>query len=255
MAASVVNSKQTGNAATTSLAITSATAGNLLVAFASQTVSLSSITGSDNISGSTGWVTNSTSATGMSSSNTGSIFAMYKTAVGGETTITPTFPGTGQGLCCFEISGLDNTPTIDVIVATNGTGTAISTRTSNAVTTTNTGSIILGSVGHNLNPSTITSPWGTTALVQINTVGSRCMGASLVPGTTLSSAQPVATWTNVSQPAMLILALKPTAVTTISVNVSDSSTTSENIGTLGISYGVDVEPNPAYNNLVGVQIV
>jgi hypothetical protein len=88
MATSIVNSGQTGATTTGTLSITSATAGNILVAFIGQDVGTSAVTGSDNVSGPTGWTTNSNYAYYNGTSATE--WVAIKVAVGGETSLNPT---------------------------------------------------------------------------------------------------------------------------------------------------------------------
>lgn len=204
MGISVLNSAQTTAAAAT-LTITSATAGNLLVMFISQTGSLNLPSGRDNI-GSAGWSTNSTFST---NSTTSGGFVAYKMAVGGETTLNPT-AGSGSsiaGIAYFEIVGI-SAVSVDTTVATNDS-TSITSLTSNSVTTTNAGDIILAAVCGVNSLGAINAWTGTGPMANITTASSNMIGGYYIPGITLSGATFTANWTTSRTPdGMMLVALK-----------------------------------------------
>ncbi|HUD06472.1 MAG TPA: hypothetical protein VMR34_01160 [Candidatus Saccharimonadales bacterium] len=207
MALSVLNNEQTTGVATT-LTITSAEAGNYLVAFVSGSV-IGTITGADNISGSTGWTTNSTTA----NNGTVSMAVAYKLAVGGETTLEPTQSGGSvQGIAYFEVAGNNSiAPIIDVIVATNGSSPA-TTLASSSVTTTYANDIILADVGAANTGLTMGAPtaWTSYVLTNITTSSSNTVGGSIIPGATVSGKTPTGNWTTSRLPAgMIVIALAP----------------------------------------------
>lgn len=201
MAITIVNSKQgTG----TSLTITSATTGNILVAFISQTVS---VVAPPTL---TGWTVNGTNCTFGATSQDGGYVAI-KTAAGGETSIAPT-AGTGgtiTGIAYYELSGA--TTTFDsgssFPVATNTTAT-MATLASTAFSTTNTGSIILCCVLTDAASGTVTA-WTSTVLTNIATTTTAAIGGSLIPGTTETSITPTANWTTNRHAGMVAIALTP----------------------------------------------
>jgi hypothetical protein len=208
MAISVVNSKQTG-ASTSTLTITSATASNLLVALVAQTGSASTITGSDNISGSTGWTVNATPAVWSSSAN--SLWLAYKTAAGSETSLNPTAGsgGTIVGISYLELHGaaipgsLDGTP----VATSNSTNTA--TQTSGAVTTTNAGDIIFGAMAMSPSDGGSNAWTGTGPMTLVSANATLTDGGYYIPGSTLSSATFTANWTTARAHGMLVAAIKP----------------------------------------------
>lgn len=209
MAITVVHVAQTGTSAHGTLAVTSATAGNLLVVFIDQITTTSAPTGSDNISGTTGWTTNSTSA--LFSGSASSLFVAYKKAVGGETSLNPTVGsgGTLEGLSYFELSGIDTTPTIETIVHADNK-VAVTTATSAAVTTSNPGDIVLICAGGNAVDSGTVNAWtGTGPATNVSTASTRCIGGYYIPGTTLSGATFTANWTSAKNTGVLALALQP----------------------------------------------
>jgi hypothetical protein len=208
MALSVKNSALS-TTASTSLTITNATAGNVLVCYAIQSASLLSIGFSDNVSGSTGWVTQSTHAT--NNSNNSSVYVATKSAVGGETTISTTAGsgGTVGSLCYFEIQGGASTR-VETITAGSG-GAATTSETSAAITTTNPGDIILAAAGFG-NPTGAVFAWtGTHVMTNVSTSSSSLfIGGSYVPNAKLTSQNFTANWTTSRSPAgILTLALTP----------------------------------------------
>lgn len=99
MATAVVTSKQTGSAATATLAITKPAAGHLLVAFVSQLATAAA-------PAQAGW----TVATVMHSVwevSANSMYVLFKEAAGTETEVAPTAGAGGSinGICYFEVSG------------------------------------------------------------------------------------------------------------------------------------------------------
>lgn len=218
MAIANVHQGQTAAATASSLAITSAVAGHILIVFISQTVSIvAAPTGSDNISGATGWTTNATKST-FSATGVDATFVMYKVAVGGETTITATAGtgGTVQGLAVLELSGASLT--IDTIVVSNTTSTALTTTTSGSVTTSNAGSIILAGIGQNAASGAIGVFTGTGPMTRVSSSSTRCIGGYYLPGSTVSGATFTANWANSNAAAMLILAIEPAGAAPINVN-------------------------------------
>ena len=202
MAITIVNSKQSGGS---SLTITSATAGNLLVAFISQTSSVLTVSIS-------GWTVNATNCT-FGVANIDSGWVATKTAAGGETSVTPT-PGAGGsivGIACYELNGA--TATFDggstFPVATSQVS-SVSTLASTAFSTTNTGSIILCAVLLG-NTSGTVSAWTSTVLTNITTTTTEAIGGSLIPGTSETSITPTAYWQTSRAAGMLAIALTPPA--------------------------------------------
>jgi hypothetical protein len=202
MAITIVNSKQ---GAGTSLTITSATAGNILVAFISQTVSVVAPT-------ITGWTVNGTSCT-FGTANVDAGFLATKTAAGGETSIAPT-AGTGgtlQGIAYYELAGASLTfdGGSSFPVATSQTA-SVNSLASTPFSTTNPGSVILCAVCVS-NGSGVVSAWTSTVLTNITTTGTGVIGGSLIPGTTETSITPTANWTTSRFAGMLAIALTPPA--------------------------------------------
>jgi len=206
MAVAVVNKKQTGEASAGKLTITSATKGNLLVAFIAQTGTETAPKGKDNISGETGWTVSATSAPG--SVTTTRVWLAYKTAVGGETELNPTVgtSGTLRGISYFEVSGCSET--VDTIVASKSASAVF--LTSGAVTTTDAGDIVLAGVANNAATMAEVKAWtGTGPMTNVETASTMIFGGSYIPGTTLTAVTFTANWLTARAPEMLVVALKP----------------------------------------------
>jgi hypothetical protein len=217
MAIAVVNKKQTGSAALSLLAITSAAKGNILVAFVSQTASTAEPSMQDSLL-SGGWTFQATHAVSASSAN--SLWVATKEAVGGEVELKAT-PGAGgavQGIAYFELSGCSTTT--DGIVHTDNQASG-KTITSPTLTTTDAGSIVLAGVGDAAavfgSTATAIGAWtGTGPLTNIETTTTRCFGGSYLPGATISGTV-TANWETGRTSGLLALALKPASTTTPAV--------------------------------------
>lgn len=198
--AAVVNSKQT-NAATQT--ITTPTAGNVLVVFASQGSSIAAPTFTDTAGGS--YTVGGTSA--IFSSSASSIFMAYKVAAGTETGVSYTSAGTGQGICYFELSGVNNPVLIETSKAANNGGF-----TSNAVTTainTNYNNVVLAVVA--LTASQVPSAWtGSKVMTNVNTATTFIIGGSYVASAPLTAQTFQANWTGSRNNGSLVYAFEPT---------------------------------------------
>lgn len=202
MAAAVVNSAQSAGAANANtIALPSATAGNTLVSFYSESGSITQPTCS-------GFVVN---ATDSGYNTTDSVWVATKIAAGGETgpTWTPGLGGTGRGVCAWEVSGIASTVTLDGSPAT--TPNLSATTGSITVTTSVAGSIILIGVGGNASTGTISAWTGTNVATNIGTATARCMGGSFITTATVSSSF-TANWSTSRVCAMLAIALQPPTV-------------------------------------------
>ena len=205
MAITVVNKKQTGSAAATTLAITNATKGNRIVVFLAQTASLVAPTVTDNLGGT--YAVNATKAVNAASAN--SLWVAEKEAAGNENELkmTPGTGGVGQGIAYFELSGASST--VDVIVHTDNAASA-KTVTSPSVTTTNAGDIVLAAVSDSTSAFGVISAWtGTGPMTNVETVSTRIFGGSYLPGSTLSGATFTANWETARVSCILVIALKP----------------------------------------------
>lgn len=218
MAVAVVHSAQTGTGATATLAITSATAGNLLVAFVAQTASTVEPKGKDN-KGTTGWSTHETH--GVSNGSASSEWVLLKVAEGGETELNPTV-GTGgaiQGICYFELSGSGNAVEVTPVHTDNASGTTV---TSPGLTTTNAGDMVLMAVGDGVatSNSEAIEEWTASNSAKPTAVSlsaSRCWGASYLPGATLSAVTFTSKWTKTKANSILVVAIAPAAATSAAV--------------------------------------
>lgn len=204
MASAVVNSGQTGVGAVSTLPISNPAANNILVAFITQTGSISAP------SMSAGWAVNATPALGTTSAN--SLWVATKLASGGETQVaaSPASGGTIQGIAYYELSGASQV--VDVLVHTDNAVSGESV-VSPALTTTNAGDIILGAVGMtNANSGTVSAWTGTGPLEKISASSTRCFAGYYIPGTTLSAVTFTAHWEAKQRPTgPLIVAIKPKA--------------------------------------------
>lgn len=208
MAIAIVHKKQTGSAAATFLTITAAAKGNLLVVFGVQ-LGTTAISPSDNISLTVGWTVHATHAVDGGSAN--SVYVAYKVAVGGETEIQMGSAGTAEGLSYFELSGASTT--VDTIVHTDNQAAGLLV-TSPAVTTTNAGSIVLGCVGDGAAAFGIPEAWtGTGPMTNVETINTRSLAGSYLPGTTLSGATFTAHWPTSRVSGILVVAFAPGSVT------------------------------------------
>lgn len=217
MAVSVVNAKQTTGAAQGTLTIPSATAGNWLIMAVNKKTSVSSITGGDNISSSTGWLTNTNNT--IMQSSTGSMWFMYKLAVGGETSLTPTANGgTLEGISYVEVSGLGIPLNIEIIQTkiNNATNT---TSTSKAITTTVNGDLVLGFIGlgNGIVSGTQNAWTGTGPMTNIGTATSSIIGGYYIAATTLSAATFTGNWTTTGTIGNIFLAIQPASSTGVSL--------------------------------------
>lgn len=210
MAVAVVNKKQTGSAPSGTLAITSATAGNLLVLFINESASIvNAPKPKDNISGETGWTVDTAEGhKAIYSSSLNSVWVATKVAVGGETTLEAA-PGVGatlEGMTYFECSGTSST--MDAITAKNNNASSKSITTT-AITTADAGDLLLAGVGV-ANESKTVEAW-TASMTNVETVSTRCIGGSYIPGTTLSAVTFKANWETARASGALVVALKPEA--------------------------------------------
>lgn len=203
MAVAVVNKKQTGSTASATLTITSATKGNLLVAFIAQNVASPAPTGKDNKGGT--WVVNATAALYGGSGK--SLWVATKFAEGGETELDPTAGGAGAvvGISYFEVSGAGET--VDAITHKDNVASA-TTVTSEATTTTEAGDIVLACVATTEGSGTVLAWTGTGPMTNTETTATRCIGGSYIPGSTLSAVTFTANWTTARPNGMLVVAFK-----------------------------------------------
>lgn len=199
MAFTVVRSAQSsGASANATLAITSPTAGNILVTFFSQTNTTAPTAA--------GYTVNTTK--GVYNASAAGLYVGYKIATGSETAVTWT-PGagaTGEGVCYWEIAGGPASITLDGSpVHTDNT---IAATISLSVTTAVAGSIILFGVGASSSSGTISAWTGTNVATNISTAAARCFGGSFITGGTVSSAF-TANWATSRTTAMLAIAIQP----------------------------------------------
>lgn len=203
--AKVVNGASTGNTSTT-LAITTPRAGNILAMMVIQNSSVAQITGADNI-GSTGWVNNSTGAN--LNTNGSSVFLMYKLALGTETTLQPT---AGSGGTIIDIAYIEmqqaqwpvnfvSGPTAQSNQATN------TSATSNAITTQLGGAIVFSSVGGSASMGISTAWTGTGPMTNLGGAITNHLVAGYYASTNaLTSATFTANWPTTRPYGMLTCA-------------------------------------------------
>lgn len=202
---------QAGHNTSTTSSISAATKGNLLIQFltASSAAALYAA-GSDNISGSTGW--------GMSSATpfqgSGTLWGLAKTAVGGETTLSPTLNNgaTVVATAWLEVSGLAPVTTYnngtyteflpDVVGTTNGysNGTASSVATfsgpSTQTITTPLANMFVVTACALSNTSGIIKPWtGTGSLTLDSTTSGKLWTGYYAPVAILTTPSFTANWT------------------------------------------------------------
>jgi hypothetical protein len=213
MAIGVVQKAQSPSGATGSLTIGQNTkAGNRVFVFVSQSASVAAPTVEDSVGGSTGWVLSATKALGAASAN--SLWMAEKVVVAGQEFAIVKFTagagGIAQGLWAIELSGASGT--VDVSVVVNNTGN-VKTVTSPAVSTSDSGDIVLAAVGA-VNAALAATSWtGTGPLTPAATEATRCLGGYYLPGSTLSGATVTASWETSRQVGMLVVTIKPTIET------------------------------------------
>jgi hypothetical protein len=207
MAIAVVQSAWTtggGNNAVGTLGL-GATAGNLLVAFAAQSASVSAPTCA------TGFTVNATSA--LFNASAASVWVAYTIAAGGETTATwtPAAGGTINGVTIWELSGAANPIALDFTppVHTDNITAAVSGNL--AVTTTVPGSIVLIGLGRNSSFGTVGSWTGTNVATNAGSGTARCFGGSFITTVTVSSTF-TANWATSGIAGMLGIALQPLTI-------------------------------------------
>jgi hypothetical protein len=222
VAVAIVNKKQTGSAAAASLAITKAASGNVLVAFISQSASTAEPTLA-------GWTFNATKA--IFNTSASSLWLATKMANGTETEIavTPAAGGTIQGITYWELSGCSET--VDVIAHADNTANGKAS-TSPGVTTTDAGDVVLAAVGTTAGIGTISAWTGTGPMTNVETVSTRCMGGSYLPGSTLAAVTFTANWEISKVSGMLVVAFKPASA---GVTVPLSAASSESSASLAVT--------------------
>lgn len=210
MPASVVQSHNSASTASTSVTLTSCTVGNYIGVFFCELVASTTPSISDNINGSTGWTREVLTAT----MSTGAVFYFHRIAAGGEATftVTPGTGATGEGLSAVEVSGLGASPTVNASANSNDTGATVATKATGAITTTDSGAIILACVGQNSASGTV-SAWNNSMnnATLTGTASTRSILGTLVPGTTVSAQTYTATWLNANRVGALVFAIAPTA--------------------------------------------
>jgi hypothetical protein len=205
MAMEVVRSKQTGSASAATLAITAPSVGHLLVVFIDQSGTTAAPTGKD-LLGTTGWTVNATH--GVYAASVNSLYVATKVAVGTESELTPSAGagGTVQGLSYFEVSGASGT--VDAIVHADN-AINVKTLASPGLTTTDAGSVVLGAAAMGKGSGTVSAWTGTGPMTNVETVTTRCLGGSYIPGSTISGATFTANWEVAANATLLVVAIKP----------------------------------------------
>lgn len=220
--ASVVRSKQTPGAATSSLSITAPKAKNVLAAFVMQNSTLLAPSLA-------GWTFSPTKAEQASGVN--SLWFGTKEATGLEVAIAPT-PGAGgaiAGISYFELEGCSQE--IESIIGISNSG-GTTTQTSNALATSKSTDIILACIGLGATNGGSSAWTGTGPMTNVEAGETRAQGGYFVPSSTLSAATFTANWTTSRTHGMLVVALKAAATTAKVVigNPVNTQTIAEAIG-------------------------
>lgn len=220
--ASVVRSKQTPGAATSSLSITAPKAKNVLAAFVMQNSTLLAPS-------STGWTFSPTKAEQGAGAN--SLWFGTKEATGLEVAIAPT-PGAGgsiAGISYFELEG--SSQEIESIIGISNSGAA-TTQTSNALATSKSTDIILACIGLGATNGGSSAWSGTGPMTNVEAGETRAQGGYFVPSSTLSAATFTANWSSSRTHGMLVVALKAaaTAAKVVVGNPVTTQTIAEAIG-------------------------
>ena len=202
MSAEFVRGKQSGTA--TTLSITSATKGNLLVAFININGAGSKVPVCEDNLGS-GWHTNTEPAIFV----TYSLWMSTKIASGGENLIKPKIEGEGEiaGIGYFELS---NAGIEDIYSIKSNTSNARKL-TSSSFSTSEANDIVLAAVGIGGLSGEINAWTETGPLTNIETATARVICGYYVPGVKLTSAKVTANWSTVHTCAMIVVAFKEEA--------------------------------------------
>jgi hypothetical protein len=194
-APAVVTSAQ---GAGTSKSITTPTAGNLMVVFASQG-GTSAPTITDSAGGSyTLGASNALYATSASS-----LYVGFKWAAGTETSVSCT---TAAGLVYFEVSGANNPSIIEQIKPINN-GAFQSLSTTSAITTEQT-DLILAAVA--LTASQSPTTWsGTKVMTMVSTAGTPLFGGYYQATGPLSAQTFTGNWSGSRNHCNLVIAIEP----------------------------------------------
>lgn len=217
MAITVANVAETGSAASATLAITTPTAGNLLVVFFAQIASTTAPKGKDTVGGETGWSlleSGGSPVKAITDTSARSMFVLIKTAVGNEVELNPKVEGGGtiQGLSCIELKGA--TTTIDTYLKHQEQPSTNVESYAGVVSTTDAGSItLMGVSGTTTASGTIKTAGEETTGTPFSTATARLPSLYYLPGTTLSSATVKMTWTTAKPFGSVLVALKPAAAT------------------------------------------
>ena len=201
MAVAVIASTQGSGG---SRAITTPAAGDLIVVFISQTNTTGVPTITDSIGGT--YTVNATSA--IFASSVHSLYVGYKYAVGTETSVsfTPAAGGTAFGICCFEVSGVENPILIETIKNTNNS--AFATSASTTAMTTNQNNVVLAAVA--LTAAQTPSAWtGSKPMTAVGVAATPIIGGSYIATGPLTAQQFTANWNASRNSGNLAIAIGP----------------------------------------------